>query len=177
MPLIVNGTTIPENVANALMVNGVSVTQVIVNGVAVWTQNLVPVFTPGTSYMALEAYNTNCDSPNTWTIVTTKTFTGGAGSVFSMRASAYSEYFTVYDEDGNGITTTSAGVGSILVNGNEVVQLQTSDGNGWEYSTFVNITLNPGDVVSIRRICYTGGESCGGGGQIFAAQDASAYFV
>jgi len=40
MPLVVNGVTIPENVANALGVNGVNITQVIANGVAVWTQSL-----------------------------------------------------------------------------------------------------------------------------------------
>lgn len=40
MPLYANGTLIPENVANALTVNGVNITQVIANGVAVWTQNL-----------------------------------------------------------------------------------------------------------------------------------------
>ena len=40
MPLVVNGTTIPTNVANSLMVNGVNITQVIANGVAVWTQQL-----------------------------------------------------------------------------------------------------------------------------------------
>lgn len=40
MPLYANGTLIPENVANALTVNGVNITQVIANGVAVWTQSL-----------------------------------------------------------------------------------------------------------------------------------------
>jgi hypothetical protein len=44
-----NGTTIPQNVANALMVNGVSVTQVIANGVAVWNQSLGPTVTVGWS--------------------------------------------------------------------------------------------------------------------------------
>jgi hypothetical protein len=170
MPLIVNGTTIPENVANALIVNGVSVTQVIANGVAVWTQNLVPVFTPGTSYIVLEAEGSG--DTNSWTTLTTKTFTGGAGSVFSMRAVAYTGTGSDTDEWGNATYYTTYGAGDILVNGNEVVQLQTSDGNGEEYSSFVNVTLNPGDVVSIR----CSGDN-GSGGQIFAAQNASAYFV
>jgi hypothetical protein len=38
MPIYSNGVLIPENVANALMVNGVNITQVMANGVAVWTQ-------------------------------------------------------------------------------------------------------------------------------------------
>ena len=40
MPLVFNGTTIPTNVANALMYNGTSVTQVIYNGTTVWQQSL-----------------------------------------------------------------------------------------------------------------------------------------
>jgi hypothetical protein len=40
MGIIVNGTTIPENVANSLFVNGTNITQVIVNGVQVWLQQL-----------------------------------------------------------------------------------------------------------------------------------------
>ena len=40
MPLVMNGTTIPENVANAFSFNGVNITQVVYNGVAVWKKSL-----------------------------------------------------------------------------------------------------------------------------------------
>lgn len=40
MPIVVNGTTIPENVANALNVNGTNITSVVCDGVPVWTQSL-----------------------------------------------------------------------------------------------------------------------------------------
>ena len=40
MPLVFNGVTIPENVANALSFNGVDITDVFFNGVQVWNQAL-----------------------------------------------------------------------------------------------------------------------------------------
>lgn len=40
MSIVVNGTTIPENVANALNVNGTNITSVVCNGTTVWTQSL-----------------------------------------------------------------------------------------------------------------------------------------
>lgn len=40
MPLIVNGTTIPTNVANTLKFNGNNVTSVVFNGTTVWQQSL-----------------------------------------------------------------------------------------------------------------------------------------
>lgn len=42
MSIVVGGVTIPENVAGALVVGGVSITQVIVDGVQVWLQSLGP---------------------------------------------------------------------------------------------------------------------------------------
>ena len=42
MSLIVNGTTIPTNVANVLSYNGVNITNVIFNGTDYWTQILAP---------------------------------------------------------------------------------------------------------------------------------------
>lgn len=40
MPLQFNGVTIPENVANALTVNGIDIKDVYFNGVQVWHQSL-----------------------------------------------------------------------------------------------------------------------------------------
>jgi hypothetical protein len=40
MPLVMNGVIIPENVANAFMFNGVSVTDAFMNGVQVFNQSL-----------------------------------------------------------------------------------------------------------------------------------------
>lgn len=40
MALIINGTTIPTNVANALTYNGINITSVIYNGVTYWQQSL-----------------------------------------------------------------------------------------------------------------------------------------
>lgn len=40
MPLVFNGVIIPENVANALTVNGVDIHDVYFNGVQVWHQSL-----------------------------------------------------------------------------------------------------------------------------------------
>ena len=168
MPLVVNGVTIPTNVANALMVNGVSVTQVIANGVQVWLQNLVPVFSAGTSYVVLQAYTSTCNV-NVWSNLITRTFTGGAGSVLSMRAMAYSAMAGEW---------TGYGLGRILKNGNQVVYLAANNAEGWNYSSFVDVALNPYDVVSIQcnSLNYDTDYE-GGGGQIFAAQNATAYFV
>jgi len=40
MAIVVNGITIPTNVANALNVNGTNITSVICNGTTVWAQSL-----------------------------------------------------------------------------------------------------------------------------------------
>jgi hypothetical protein len=42
MALIIDGVTIPENVANAITCDGVDIHQVIIDGVVVWTQSLGP---------------------------------------------------------------------------------------------------------------------------------------
>lgn len=49
MPIVVNGTTIPENVANVLNVNGNNITSVVCNGVTVWTQSLFNALWSGSS--------------------------------------------------------------------------------------------------------------------------------
>ena len=50
MPLIFNGVTIPENVANAFTFNGVDITQVFFNNASIWLQNLIPITTTGMFY-------------------------------------------------------------------------------------------------------------------------------
>lgn len=49
MPIVVNGTTIPENVANVLNVNGTNITSVVCDGVPVWAQNLFSALWSGSS--------------------------------------------------------------------------------------------------------------------------------
>lgn len=49
MPIVVNGTTIPENVANVLNVNGTNITSVMCNGTTVWTQSLFSALWSGDS--------------------------------------------------------------------------------------------------------------------------------
>lgn len=43
MPLYMNGTLVPENVANALYFNGTNITDVYMNGVQVWNQSLINI--------------------------------------------------------------------------------------------------------------------------------------
>jgi hypothetical protein len=62
MPLVVNGTTIPQNVANALMVNGVSVKQVIANGVTVWSLALGPTVGWSGDSIETNVYNQGLDT-------------------------------------------------------------------------------------------------------------------
>jgi hypothetical protein len=53
MPLVVNGVTIPTNVANVLGVNGVNIQNVYCNGVHVWHQSLaflIPTYSGGFNY-------------------------------------------------------------------------------------------------------------------------------
>jgi len=50
MPLIFNGVTIPEDVANALTFNGFDITDVFFNGVQVWDQVLYSGIWSGNSY-------------------------------------------------------------------------------------------------------------------------------
>jgi hypothetical protein len=62
MPLVFNGTTIPTNVANALMYNGTSVTQVIFNGTTVWQQSLFSAIWSGSSVTGRESLDTSGSS-------------------------------------------------------------------------------------------------------------------
>lgn len=54
MPLVFNGVTIPENVANALTVNGADIHDVYFNGVQVWHQSLINI----TGWSGDSFYNT-----------------------------------------------------------------------------------------------------------------------
>lgn len=49
MALIFNGTTVPTNVANALIYNGTSITNVVFNSTTVWTQSLFQAQWSGSS--------------------------------------------------------------------------------------------------------------------------------
>lgn len=64
MSIVVNGTTIPENVANVLNVNGTNITSVICNGVTVWTQSLFSATWSGgnstTTYYSLQTSGSLC---------------------------------------------------------------------------------------------------------------------
>jgi hypothetical protein len=57
MPLIYNGVTIPENTAGALNYNGVAITQVIYNGVAVWNLVTGPSFAMFLNYQIITRIN------------------------------------------------------------------------------------------------------------------------
>lgn len=169
MSIVVNGATIPTNVANTLMVAGVSVTKVLVGATVVWEQQLLPVFTAGTAFNPYGAY-TASSAYAAWQTIATRRFTGGNGSVFSIRAMAYSTYY------GEWVTY---GAGRVLKNGVEVISIGNASGTEWAYSGFVNVTLNTNDVLTFQSYSgygYTGYE--GGGGQVFCAQDGAApYFV
>jgi hypothetical protein len=124
MPLVVNGTTIPTNVANALMVNGVNITQVIANGVNVWTQQLsLSVGWSGSSIVI--------DSSNVRHI-------GLQTSGFSYRVAWYADDW--FDMSGAWQSVSPAGIfsgNSTSGNPNYVIQVS---GN--------NIRVNVGNAVS-----------------------------
>ena len=56
MPLVVNGVTIPTDVANALNVNGSNITAVYANGISVWEQQLFAAQWSGDSLAVSGSY-------------------------------------------------------------------------------------------------------------------------
>jgi fructose-specific component phosphotransferase system IIB-like protein len=81
MPLIFNGVTIPENVANAFTFNGVDITQVFFNNASVWLQNLIQITTTGMFYGGLASttnYNSVIRINNSGTLIGSETNVGTA---------------------------------------------------------------------------------------------------
>lgn len=99
MSLVINGVTIPTNVANALMVKGVSVTQVIANGVAVWTQSIGP--TVGWSGQMLVAYISGTNT------VTKGMETSGLNYRWMFTSSMFSSAYGPWVQYTNGAFSTS----------------------------------------------------------------------
>lgn len=56
MSIVVNGTIIPENVANVLNVNGTNITSVVCDGTTVWTQSLFSATWSGSSFALVNGY-------------------------------------------------------------------------------------------------------------------------
>ena len=152
MPIVVNGTTIPENVANALNVNGTNITSVVCNGVTVWTQSLFSALWSGSSFgnnIGLETSGSSWRfkgsvAQGAWqTFYTNGTFSGNStceelynqmGFVVSgnlIRAYVESDKehgwitFTLASKAFSGTSYASCDVGEGL---QEVVKLETSGG-------------------------------------------------
>lgn len=120
MPIVVNGTTIPENVANALNVNGVNITSVVCDGVPVWAQNLFNATWSGNS------------------------FVNPAGTTLGVEASGSNYRFKMYTQygafkqansngtfSGNSTYSVFGGVEGIVVSSNLIGVISGSNRTGW----------------------------------------------
>ena len=87
MPLIMNGVTIPTNVANALNYNGTNITSVIFNGVTVWTQSLAILYNGWSGSSLATAWDGLSDGLET--------------SGFNYRLRSYANWVSVYSSWGS----------------------------------------------------------------------------
>ena len=130
MPLVFNGTTIPTNVANALMYNGTSITQVIYNGTTVWQQQLCIICTGWSGNALSSAGGLSVSGMN-------------HRSASNNRGSSAWTYGSWVSMDGNGVfqsatSTTSYGY-SLITTGSSM--MVTYSGLGYGNGGYV--TLSP----------------------------------
>jgi hypothetical protein len=155
MSLIVNGITIPTNVANVLKVNGTSVTSVIVNTTQVWIQSLVTALIAGWSGSSLAS-----------TI-------GIQTSGFNYRSVAFNQYIGPWQTVSNiGIFSGSSffqSTSGIETSGN---LLRYSGGGGTE-SGWVTLASN-GTFIGSSTLNYPGG-GCSGSWNIYTETTAGGY--
>lgn len=157
MPLVFNGVTIPENVANAFSFNGVDITDVYFNGVQVWHQSLGP--TVGWSG----------DSFYTYSVVQ-----GISVSGFSFR-------FRIGDGYGAWLTVTSSGLPaglSVASSGMQTRGIESYSSNLWRhYYTYSQsstyISYNPSTKVFTGTSLYTLMGFTTSGGLIRAQSDST----
>lgn len=120
MPIVVNGTTIPENVANALNVNGVNITSVVCDGVPVWTQNLFNATWSGNSLVNLGG-----------TILGIET----SGSNYRFKAGPNYGVFQQANSNGtfsgNSTYSVFGGVEGIVVSSNLIGIISGTNRTGW----------------------------------------------
>lgn len=163
MPLVFNGVTIPENVANAFSFNGANVTDVYFNGVQVWHQSLFSGLWSGNSMDSIAGiqtsgnayryqYNTSAWGP--W-LYTNQSGLGVSGaSVVSGVGIGTDGNNNIYIRDGGGYTglvnfdTNSKFTGGSQGAQNGYVKLVTSGGLlqhqryqfGWFYGAWISLT-------------------------------------
>jgi hypothetical protein len=93
MPLIMNGTTIPQNVANALSFNGTNITQVVFNGTVVWSQSLFSgIWSNTTAYSILPSRNSG--SFQTSSVSGFRRYSDVAGSTSPSGSALFSSWVT-----------------------------------------------------------------------------------
>jgi hypothetical protein len=180
MPLIMNGVTIPENVANVLNYNGTNITSVIFNGTTVWTQSLLMATTAGTSYTA---YSCSTYQHYDWYSFGSRTFQGANGSGCTI---------IVQGRDGPSQWNSDANhcsAGGIrcrgLHNGAQVVYATSIGGCslyswGGYGSASVNRTINYNDTFTFQAGGYyegNGGTTNQGYIQVGSPSNASTVFV
>lgn len=119
MSIVVNGTTIPENVANALNVNGTNITSVVCDGVPVWTQNLFSALWSGSSMVNLGG-----------TIMGIET----SGSDYRYKSPAYAAFKKANSDgtfSGNSTYSIFGGVEGIVVSSNLIGVISGTNRTGW----------------------------------------------
>lgn len=163
MPLVFNGVTIPENVANALTMNGADIHDVYFNGVNVWHQSLCKVCS-GWSGNSLADGKYGLDSSGTnWRMrigttygayITTSNlgiFTGNssaAGWAFNTSGSLFklntSEWIT-YNPD---IKQFSGSTGMIVVDMDQAWLLTSSGLFAFKYNAYKS-SIKTGAYISL----------------------------
>ena len=180
MPLIMNGVTIPENVANVLNYNGTNITSVVFNGTTVWTQSLLMATTAGTSYTA---YSASTYTWYSWRQFGSRTFKGANGSGCTLVVQARDTPIA-WNSDANACSGGSI-LGRALHNGTQVAYVSSIGGCGiygtGPYNTAsVNRTINYNDTFIFQAGGWLNGNygtSNTGYVQVGSPSNASTVFV
>lgn len=168
MPLVFNGVTIPENVANAFSFNGANITDVYFNGVQVWHQSLCKVCSGWSGNSVVTYYGSAGINVSGLSCRATQSFIGPAvyGSWLVMDGS------TGTWTSGTSIATSSDGEGTYTYELTTISNAIRAFNKAWCYYNPSTETFTGGDsIVSFGGSClHTSG------GLIFSGYHNSSHY-
>ena len=147
MPIVVNGTTIPENVANVLNVNGTNITSVVCDGVPVWAQNLFSALWSGSSMVNPAGITTGIET---------------SGSDYRFKRSSYAAFKKANSDgtfSGNSTYSVFGGSEAIVVSSNLIGVISGTNRTGWVTFDLATkafsgnsyaYTVGDGDTISLQ---------------------------
>lgn len=172
MPLIMNGTTIPENVANAFSFNGTNVTNVVYNGTAVWNQSLFSgvwsgssllpystnlyngIQTSGSTYRAMFVNTTTTQGYGPWLTANSNGLATGSSTLTVNISGTYTRGFTT--------TPTTFSLVNTVYMGTTVGTISFSKTSGFSGSTVSSVVTTYGFKTSSGLIRHQSTDTAGG---------------